>query len=55
MTFKEFKAKHPGGYYLRTAEDKKRSLYGDCDNLIVDDYLYQPLNGIYTVYLIGSI
>ena len=54
MTLKEFKAKHPGGYYLRAVEDK-RALYGDCDNLIVADYLYQPLNGIYTVYLIGSI
>lgn len=54
MTLKEFQAKHPGGYYLRAAEDK-RALYGDCDNLIVADYLYQPLSGIYTVYLIGNI
>ncbi len=49
-TFKEFKQENKGGYYLYDAKDKK-SLYGNCDNMIVVDYLYQPLNGIYTVYL----
>ena len=50
MTFKEFKEKHNGGYYLYSAIDKK-ALYGDCDNMTVIDWLYQPLNGLYTVYL----
>ena len=50
-TFKEFK-KEVGnaGFYVYDWETKK-SLYGNCDNEIVVDYLYQPLNGIYTVYL----
>lgn len=54
MTLKEFKAKYPGGYYLRDANDKEKSLYGDCDNMKVVDYLYNPLNGIYTVYLVDK-
>ena len=58
MTLKTFKEQNGGGgYVLRAAEDilgfakKGDSLYGDCDNLTVVDWLYQPLNGIYTVYL----
>lgn len=56
-TFKEFKQENEGGYRKYAAEDipgfcdKGDSLFGDCDNMIVIDYLYQPLNGIYTVYL----
>lgn len=57
MTFKDFKKTHKGGYYLYAAEDikgfykKGASMYGDCGDMAVVDYLYQPLNGIYTVYL----
>lgn len=57
LTFKKFQEQHKGGYYIKAAEDikgfakKGQSLYGDCDNLIVEDWLYQPLNGIYTVFL----
>lgn len=57
MTLRQFKAKNKGGYVLRAAEDipgfcrKGKAVYGDCDDLIVVDWLYQPLNGIYTVYL----
>lgn len=57
-TFRKFKEQNKGGYYLKAAADLKsgiakkgQSLYGDCDNLIVEDWLYQPLNGIYTVFL----
>jgi hypothetical protein len=48
---------HKGGFYIYAAEDipgfyKKGSpMYGDCGEMIVADYLYQPLNGIYSVYL----
>jgi hypothetical protein len=57
MTFKEFREENKGGYRTYAAEDipgfykKGASMYGDCDNMIVVDYLYQPLNGIFTVYL----
>ena len=57
FTFKKFKTHEIGGYTLIAAEDipgfakKGDSLYGDCDDLLVVDWLYQPLNGIYTVYL----
>lgn len=57
ITFKMFQEMNKGGYALRAAEDipgfaqKGHSLYGNCDDLMVVDYLYQPLNGIYTVYL----
>jgi hypothetical protein len=57
MTFKEFKNKHAGGYYLTAAEDipgfykKGSSMYGDCNDMVVDSWLYQPLNGIYSVRL----
>jgi len=57
MTFAEFKNQHKGGYYITASEDiigfykKGQSMYGDCDAMIVDNWLYQPLNGIYTVYL----
>lgn len=57
MTFKEFKNQHSGGYYTYAACDvpgfarKGDSLYGNCDDMGVENYLYQPLNGIYTVYL----
>jgi len=56
-TFKEFKQENKGGYRLIAAEDvpgfykKGSSMYGDCDDMVVVDHLYQPLNGIYTVYL----
>jgi hypothetical protein len=49
MTFKEFQKLYVGGYYLY--DINKKPLYGDCDNMIVKSHLYQPLNGIYTVYL----
>lgn len=57
MTFKEFKDKHNGGYYIQASEDisgfckKGEAMYGNCDDMIVVDYLYNPLNGIYTVKL----
>lgn len=57
MIFKDFKEKNKGGYYCYAAEDipgfykKGNAIYGDCDGMEVVDYLYQPLNGIYTVYL----
>lgn len=52
MTFMDFKAKNGGGYYLKAAEDILGFCsYGNCDDMIVVDYLYNPLNGIYTVYL----
>lgn len=57
MTLKTFKEKNGGGYCLRAAEDipgfykKGDAMYGDCDDMVVADWLYQPLNGIYTVYL----
>jgi|GEM_PF-5973728 len=57
MTFKEFKETHDGGFYSVAAQDiaglykKGSSMYGDCDDMEVSDYFYQPLNGIYTVYL----
>ncbi|MBA4700316.1 MAG: hypothetical protein H2212_12860 [Ruminococcus sp.] len=57
MTFGEFKEKHAGGLYLYAVCDipgfakKGNSLYGNCDDMEVENYLYQPLNGIYTVYL----
>lgn len=56
-TFGGFKEANKGGYALRAAEDilgfakKGQTLYGNCDDLVVVDYRYQPLNGIYTVYL----
>jgi hypothetical protein len=50
-TFKEFKEEvGNAGFYVYDWETKK-SLYGDCDNKIVVDYLYSSLDGIYTVYL----
>ena len=57
MTFKQFKEMYDGGFHKRAAEDvpgfccKGDALYGDCDDMIVVNWLYQPLNGIYTVYL----
>lgn len=57
MTFKLFKQVYNGGYHKCAAEDvpgfchKGDTLYGDCDDMIVVKWLYQPLNGIYTVYL----
>jgi len=60
MTFKEFKETHPGGYNVFAAEDimgfakKGQPLYGDVDNMEEVDFCYQPLNGIYSVYLKDS-
>lgn len=57
MTLGEFKQTHKGGYRMRAAEEipgfvrKGDALYGYCDDMIVADWLYQPLNGIYIVYL----
>lgn len=58
MTLKELKERQGGGgYILRAAEDipgfakKGAPLYGDCDDMTVVNWLYQPLNGIYTVFL----
>lgn len=58
MKLKELKERQGGGgYILRAAEDipgfakKGAPLYGNCDDLTVVNWLYQPLNGIYTVYL----
>lgn len=57
MTFKKFKEKNGGGYVLKAAEDipgfyrKGDSMYGNCDDLEVVNWLYQPLNGIFTVFL----
>ena len=57
MTFRKFKEENKGGYRLRAAEDvpgfykKGDAMYGDCDDMVVSDWLYQPLNGVYTVFL----
>lgn len=57
MKYGEFKKVYNGGHKLRAAEDipgfvrKGHALYGNCDDMIVVDWLYQPLNGIYTVFL----
>ncbi len=57
MTLKEFKATNGGGYVKVAAEDipgfynKGQRMYGDCDDMIIADWLYQPLNGVYTVFL----
>jgi len=56
-TVKEFMQKNKGGYYIYAAEDisgfckKGNSCYGDCDHLTVVNWLYNPLNGIYTLYV----
>lgn len=57
MNFKQFKEIYKGGYALIAAEDipgfakKGNGLYGNCDDMQVVNWRYQPLNGIYTVYL----
>lgn len=57
MKFTEFKEKHSGGFYLYAAEDipgfykKGQAMYGNCDDMNVESWLYNPLNGIYTVRL----
>lgn len=57
MTLKEFKEANGGGIVKVAAEDikgfcrKGQRMYGDCDDMIVADWLYQPLNGVYTVFL----
>lgn len=52
LTLKEFKEKNGGGYTC-VPENRKRfeRLTGNCNDMIVVDYLYNPLNGVYTVYL----
>lgn len=60
MKLKQFKEQNRGGYVLKAAEDipgfyrKGDSCFGNCDDLEVVDWLYQPLNGVYTVYLGGN-
>ena len=60
MTFGDFKKTHKGGYMKYAADDiagfarKGGSLYGNCDDMVVANYQYQPLNGVYTVYLKNS-
>lgn len=65
ITFKRFKELNKGGYIKRAVGDVPRcgengefiwprDLYGNCDDMVVVDFLYQPLNGIYTVYLSDS-
>jgi len=57
QTVKQFRETHEGGYYLVCSEDipgfakKGWGIYGNCDDMIVDHYLYQPLNGIYTLFI----
>lgn len=60
MKFKEFKDKNFGCYCLVAVENDlengifigdRLSLLSNCDDMLVVDYLYQPLNGRYTVYL----
>lgn len=59
MTYREFKetVSNRGGFVTVAAEDipgfyrKGDHMYGDCDRMIVSEWLYQPLNGIYTVFL----
>lgn len=56
-TVKDFMSTHDGGFYLVAAEDvpgfykKGDSCYGDCKDMLVVKWLYQPLNGIYTLYI----
>lgn len=57
MTYKKFRDIYKGGYELTAAVDvlgfykKGQSIYGNCDDMIVDSWLYNPLNGIYSVRL----
>ena len=57
QTFKEFKKQEMGGYIKVAAEDipgfakKGMSLYGNCDDMCVVDWEFDPSFGIYTVYL----
>ena len=57
MTFAEFKRTHDGGIHGVATENihgfckKGDRIWQNCDNFIVVEVLYQPLNGIYTVYL----
>ena len=57
MTFAEFKKAYMGGYVLVAAGDvpgfyrKGQSMYGNCDSMIVSDWLYIQPDGVYIVYL----
>lgn len=60
QTFKQFRESNKGGYMLVAGEDipgfyrKGNRMYGNCDDMFVSDFRYQPLNGIYTVYLVNN-
>ena len=57
MTFGAFKSTHVGGFITIAAEDipgfykKGSSMYGNCDDMEVVDWFYNPLTGVYRVYL----
>ena len=53
MTVKEFKESHDGGFYiyLKNAKPGDAPIWGDCDEMTVDRWLYQPLNGIYSLFV----
>ena len=57
MTFAEFKANCDGGIHAVATHDihgycqKGDRIWKNCDDFEVVEILYQPLNGIYTVYL----
>ena len=53
MTFGGFKQTHNGGYLiLVNGVWAGYDGNGEFDKLKVKDYLYQPLNGIYSMYLV---
>ena len=57
ISFRTFKERYNNEYCVYAAEDvpgfyeKGDTMYGDCDDMVVDSYIYQPLTGVYTVYL----
>lgn len=59
ITVKQFMSENKGGFYLYAAEDipgfckKGESIYGNADNMEVVGWLYQPLNGIYSLNVIS--
>lgn len=59
MTFKEFKKLYQGGYNKLSNDEMQlypdnlfhKVLCGNCDSMTVVKWQYQPLNGVYTVFL----
>lgn len=59
MTFKDFKKTHLGGYNTLSSDEMQpypdnlshKVLYENCDSMTVIKWKFQPLNGVYTVFL----